>query len=207
MDPADEIFFGPADFPPAPTAPSAPGTGYSGRPPAPPPSGWSSPGYAAPEYGTTNGGCGKWILIAVAAVVGFYMLQSCVSNFSSSGPFSSGSGGGTSGGSDSVDGSSGSCPTRVADLIPGGQTSLVDAFETDNHRIILCSDGSGQVYYHGETRGGDDEALLMEAETTADGYLARNATYAYEITGDTVIITNNDVELSRYTLDSWEDPS
>ena len=82
----------------------------------------------------------------------------------------------------------------------------MEAYETEDHRIILCEDDNGQVYYHGETRDSDEDVLLMRAESTSNGYLARNEPYGYEITGDEVIVTNNGEVLRRATLTPWDDP-
>ncbi|WP_306369535.1 hypothetical protein [Nocardiopsis sp. CC223A] len=100
------------------------------------------------------------------------------------------------------------CPSRVEALIPGGgEAVLVDAFETEAHRIMLCEASDGQVYYHGELIDATEDPILLPADDTGDGYIAWNATYSYEITDDVVIVSNNGSELGRYDLVPWEDPA
>lgn len=100
------------------------------------------------------------------------------------------------------------CPSRVAGRIPNDDRPvLVEAFETERHRIILCEASSGQVYYHGEVRDSAEEPVLMETERTSDGYVAWNGAYSYEISGSQVVVSNSSGELGRYTLTPWEDPA
>ncbi|WP_159942056.1 MULTISPECIES: hypothetical protein [unclassified Nocardiopsis] len=196
-DPPEEIFFPEFSAPPTVTMPPAPPP----PPPLAPPGGWSSPGYAAPTSGGGAQGCGWAAAVAVILVALLFIAAGCVSLLSSL----DGYGDGTR--EDSAPREEG-CPARVADRLPdAGPATLVEAFETERHRIILCADADGQLYYHGEIPDAAEEPLLIPAERTADGYLARNGAYTYEITGDTVVVSNGGGEIARYTLRPWEDPA
>lgn len=193
-----EIFFPPVGTtpPPAPSAPPMPTP-----PPSAPPGGWSRPGHTVPPAPKARIGCGPWIAIAIGLFVLLGLGRGCLSFLASfAGPDHSY----TYEGSEPDEER---CPSRVADLIPAsGRSTLVEAFETDRHRIILCSDTNGEIYYHGETLDSEEEGILMEAEATSDGYVAWNDPYAYEITGDEVVVSNDSGEIGRYTLYPWEDP-
>ena len=201
----DDIFFPPMKSTASTSAPTsaptgAPATGYG--PPPPPSGGWHSPGYAPPTPVSGGSGCGKWLVVVFCVVVAILLQQGCSAFISSI----------TTPSRDRPTPSESStdrCPTRVADLIAdegGERVTLMEAYETEDHRIILCEDDNGQVYYHGETRDSDEDVLLMRAESTSNGYLARNEPYGYEITGDEVIVTNNGEVLRRATLTPWDDP-
>lgn len=193
-----EIFFPPVEPTSTPTFTASPRPAPA--PPAPP-GGWSSPGYTEARTASGGNGC-AWALGIVSVVVFLALVSGCVSVISS-----------LAGSEDisrddlALDNEE-PCPSRVAGLIPDeGRATLVEAFETDQHRIILCDDSSGQLYYHGEIPDSGEDPVLMEAETTRDGYIAWNGPYSYEITGDQVVVSNSSGELGRYTLYSWEDPS
>lgn len=100
------------------------------------------------------------------------------------------------------------CPERVAELVPGtDQGVLVDAFETERHRIVLCADGAGELYYFGEFIDGDGGAMLVPAERTDGGYVAEAGRTRYEIGGGVVVITAGDgTELARLPLEPVPDP-
>lgn len=81
------------------------------------------------------------------------------------------------------------CPERIAELIPGGEEGvLVESYRTERHRIVLCSDGVGQLHYFGEPLDGSGEEMVVPAERTEDGYLARAGETVYEIDGTLVVI-------------------
>ena len=94
------------------------------------------------------------------------------------------------------------CPARVAALLPGaGEGPLVAAFETERHRIVLCANGEGDLYYFGEFLGEGGEPMVVPARRTGDGFVAEAGTTRYEITGGQVVITTaHGGEVARYDL-------
>lgn len=110
------------------------------------------------------------------------------------------------GGTGPAEGEQGSdaCPERITALLPGtGPGPLVESFETERHRIVLCSNGSGELYYFGEFLDGSGEALVVPAARTEEGYVADAGQTRYEIGGGVVVITGGDgAEIARLPLES-----
>lgn len=99
------------------------------------------------------------------------------------------------------------CPERVAELIPGGgEGVLVESYRTERHRIVLCSDGVGQLHYFGELLDGSGEEMVLRAERTEGGYLARAGETVYEIDGTLVVIEIQGEEPIRYDLEEAPPP-
>ncbi|MFE3459426.1 hypothetical protein ACFXKD_17935 [Nocardiopsis aegyptia] len=94
------------------------------------------------------------------------------------------------------------CPARVAALLPdAGEGPLVAAFETERHRIVLCADGGGDLYYFGEFLEEGGEPIVVPARRTGDGFAAEAGTTRYEITGGQVVITDaHGGEVARFDL-------
>lgn len=101
------------------------------------------------------------------------------------------------------------CPDRVSELVPGeGPGVLEAAYETERHRIMLCSNSVGELFYFGEFLEGEGETMVVPAERTEEGYMAEAGQTLYEIVGDEVVITGADGrEMARLPLESVEDPS
>lgn len=101
------------------------------------------------------------------------------------------------------------CPDRVSESVPGeGPGALEAAYETERHRIMLCSNSVGELFYFGEFLDGGDEAMVVPAERTEEGYVAESGQTLYEIVGDEVVITDaDDREMARLTLEPVENPS
>lgn len=100
------------------------------------------------------------------------------------------------------------CPDRVSELVPGeGPGALEAAYETERHRIMLCSNSVGELFYFGEFLDGGGETMVVPAERTEQGYMAESGRTRYEIVGDEVVITGADGrEMARLTLEPVEDP-
>ena len=100
------------------------------------------------------------------------------------------------------------CPKRIAAHLPGADRgTLVEAFETERHRIVLCADGAGELYYFGEFLDGNGEVMVVPAERTDGGYVADAGQTRYEIGGGEVVITSGDgAELARLPLVPVSDP-
>jgi hypothetical protein len=56
------------------------------------------------------------------------------------------------------------------------------------------------VYYYGQYIGRDGTGLLMPAQETAAGLLARNGSYLYEIRGDEVVVSVDGRKIVREFL-------
>lgn len=95
------------------------------------------------------------------------------------------------------------CPERIAALLPGaGPGPLVESFETERHRIVLCANGAGELYYFGEFLDDSGEVMLVPAARTEEGYVADAGQTRYEIGGGVVVITGGDgAEIARLPLD------
>ncbi|WBP89277.1 hypothetical protein [Kitasatospora cathayae] len=81
------------------------------------------------------------------------------------------------------------------------------AYRTKDKQITLCRTAAGKLYYYGEFTGRPDTGLAMPATQTADGFIARNGAYAYEISGTTVTITLDGRQIGRENLTRVESPS
>lgn len=99
------------------------------------------------------------------------------------------------------------CPEPIAELVPGGEEGvLVESYRTERHRIVLCSDGMGQLHYFGELLDGSGEEMVVPAERIEDGYRARAGDTVYEIVGGLVVIETEGEELARYDLEEAPPP-
>ncbi|MFD6100404.1 hypothetical protein ACFVWN_07970 [Nocardiopsis flavescens] len=95
------------------------------------------------------------------------------------------------------------CPERVAALLPGAAEPgpLVESYETPRHRIVLCADGAGDLYYFGEFLDGTGEPMVIPARREGDGYTALAGETRYEISGGQVAVIGGDgTELARHDL-------
>ena len=101
------------------------------------------------------------------------------------------------------------CPDRVSEVVPGeGPGALEAAYETERHRIMLCSNSVGELFYFGEFLDDEGEAMVVPAERTEEGYVAESGQTLYEIVGDEVVITDaDDREMARLALEPVENPS
>lgn len=83
----------------------------------------------------------------------------------------------------------------------------MDAFETERHRIVLCANGAGELYYFGEFLDGNGEVMVVPAVRTDEGYVADAGQTRYEIGGGVVVITGGDgAEIARLPLEPVPDP-
>lgn len=100
------------------------------------------------------------------------------------------------------------CPERIAALMPGtGPGALVESFETERHRIVLCANSEGELYYFGEFLDDGGETMVVPAVRTEEGYVADAGQTRYEIGGGVVVITGGDgTEIARLPLDSVPAP-
>ncbi|MEU9349082.1 hypothetical protein AB0D74_48580 [Streptomyces sp. NPDC048278] len=80
-----------------------------------------------------------------------------------------------------------SCPGSVAARIPGGDgATVLHAYTTEFHRIVLCRTTGGRIYYdgtwlHPDAKHKKSDEITIPAERTADGYRARNLGFLYVI--------------------------
>lgn len=142
----------------------------------------------------------KGCLIAIAVLFfGPKLLTGCLSNlgsvFDSNTP------------SPTATPSSSACPARIARMLPGGEAALVRAYRTKNKHITLCRTPNDHLYYYGEFTGRPSTGLVMKAEETSDGYVARNGPYRYTIEDGKVTVTRNGGTIGREGLTPEPSPS
>ncbi|MFI2190671.1 hypothetical protein [Streptomyces sioyaensis] len=100
-----------------------------------------------------------------------------------------------------------SCPSRIAAKLPDGEgATLVRAYRTHNKQIMLCRTPGQHLYYYGEFTGRSDTGITMRAKQTSDGYIAWNKPYRYEISGDTVTVTENGRRIGKEHLQRVANP-
>ncbi|QFU90768.1 hypothetical protein [Amycolatopsis sp. YIM 10] len=97
------------------------------------------------------------------------------------------------------------CPPAVATWLPadGSDAVLVAAYTTDEHQIVVCRTAGGQHYYDGRKKGkpvNSETHISLEASQTANGFVAYNKSYRYEISGSELRLTRNNEVLLRETL-------
>jgi hypothetical protein len=97
------------------------------------------------------------------------------------------------------------CPAAAAAWLPNGGSGavLVAAYTTERHVITVCRDRLGQLYYDGQIKGAaamDETHVSIPAERTTMGFMARNNSYVYEISGAEIIVSRNGTVLSRSPL-------
>ncbi|MFH8380906.1 hypothetical protein ACH4E7_08180 [Kitasatospora sp. NPDC018058] len=81
------------------------------------------------------------------------------------------------------------------------------AYRTQDKQITLCRTVAGKLYYYGEFTGRADTGVAMSATQTADGFIAYNGDYTYEISGSTVTISLDGRQLGREKLTRVDSPS
>lgn len=94
------------------------------------------------------------------------------------------------------------CPDTVAALLPGdAAASLVESFETERHRIVLCANDAGELSYFGEYLDGSADPVVVPALRTPDGYTAVSGRTRYEIVDGQVVVTGRGgAEIARHDL-------
>jgi len=97
------------------------------------------------------------------------------------------------------------CPPAPASWLPndGSGAVLVAAYTTQRHVITVCRARSGQLYYDGQLKGAavtNDTHISIPAEQTTMGFMARNNSYVYEISGTEIIVSRDGTVLSRSPL-------
>lgn len=95
------------------------------------------------------------------------------------------------------------CPEAVARHLPTPGATLVAAYQTDRHLVTLCRLPDDRVFYDGrrKDRPATRETLIsLPAGQTRDGWLARNGDTTYEVTGDTLVVSEGSTVLLRDPL-------
>lgn len=85
------------------------------------------------------------------------------------------------------------CPPEAAVALPGQTGTLLARYHTTKHVITVCQTSDGQVFYDGQVKGqppGPQTHISLPAQATADGYIAHNGNYTYQITGGRIVVTN-----------------
>lgn len=97
------------------------------------------------------------------------------------------------------------CPSTAAMWLPGGGAGSVqiDGYTTDQFVITICRDSTGQLYYDGQIANQavtSDTHISIPAQQTADGFVASNKGYVYQISGTQETVTNAGNQIEQLTL-------
>lgn len=204
--------------PPSPSEPSSPsrvriggsrpGSHDTSRPTAPKPVKprlTPSPPPVPPAHRPPSGD-NRLVRRAVLWVVAITAVLLIVANWDSIGDaLSEGPGTSTNTEVDANASSTTPCPSAAAQWLPdGGNDAVLEvAYTTPRFTITLCRSAAGDLFYDGQVTGEAPSSkthISLPATTTANGYVAHNGGYKYETTGQEVIVTRDNVELSRQPL-------
>jgi hypothetical protein len=97
------------------------------------------------------------------------------------------------------------CPSVAAMWLPGGGAGsvLIDGYTTDQFVITICRDSTGQLYYDGQIANQavtSDTHISIPAQQTADGFVASNKGYVYQISGTQETVTNAGKQIELLSL-------
>jgi hypothetical protein len=97
------------------------------------------------------------------------------------------------------------CPAAVTRWLPssGNDAVLVAAYTTEKHVVTICRDESGQLFYDGQVKDAPANTqthISLRATSTANGFVANNKGYVYEIDGSQLILSNEGREIYRTPL-------
>lgn len=205
----------PPSSPPPPPSPSRvriggsrPGSPGTSRPTAPEPAAprlTPSPRPVPPVHRPPSGD-NRLVRRAVLWVLATTAVLLIVTNWDSiSDALSEGPGTSTNTDVDANAASTTPCPAAAAKWLPdGGYDAVLEvAYTTPRFTITLCRSADGNLFYDGQVTGeapSSETHISLPATTTANGYVAHNGGYKYETTGLEVIVTRDNVELSRQPL-------
>ncbi|TQM85279.1 hypothetical protein FHX81_7758 [Saccharothrix saharensis] len=85
------------------------------------------------------------------------------------------------------------CPGEVRGyLAAGSDAELVAAYRTASFDVVICRDGSGTLRYDGRKRNRPvtpDTHIVLPAEESISGYVARNGSTVYRVTASRLTVT------------------
>lgn len=85
------------------------------------------------------------------------------------------------------------CPSTVAAELPPGAgpgSTLIAAYLSADFEITLCSDATGQVYYHGAGRVSGN-SITLPAQYENGAYMAQDGSYLYQVRDQRIMVTND----------------
>jgi hypothetical protein len=84
------------------------------------------------------------------------------------------------------------CPGDAARYLPGGQGTALLVAQTVKSLITICRVPDGRIFYDGQARGqaaSDDTHIMLPAEASGDGFVAKNGDYTYQVGGGRLVVS------------------
>ena len=84
------------------------------------------------------------------------------------------------------------CPGDAARYLPGGQGTALLVAQTVKSLITICQVPDGRIFYDGQARGqaaSDDTHIMLPAEPSGDGFVAKNGDYTYQVGGGRLVVS------------------
>ncbi|MEV6625540.1 hypothetical protein AB0M83_02070 [Amycolatopsis sp. NPDC051106] len=84
------------------------------------------------------------------------------------------------------------CPGDAARYLPGGQGTALLVAQTVKSLITICRVPDGRIFYDGQARGqaaSDDTHIMLPAEPSGDGFVAKNGDYTYQVGGGRLVVS------------------
>jgi hypothetical protein len=84
------------------------------------------------------------------------------------------------------------CPGDAARYLPGGQGTALLVAQTVKSLITICQVPDGRIFYDGQARGqaaSDDTHIMLPAEASGDGFVAKNGDYTYQVGGGRLVVS------------------
>ncbi|GAB3151834.1 hypothetical protein [Amycolatopsis sp. NPDC004378] len=91
------------------------------------------------------------------------------------------------------------CPGDAARYLPGGEGTALLVAQTARSLVTICRVPDGRVFYDGQARGqaaSDDTHIVLPAEASGDGFVAKNGEYRYTVGGGRLVVSVGDKVLS-----------
>lgn len=95
------------------------------------------------------------------------------------------------------------CPGDAARYLPGGQGTALLVAQTAKSLITICRVPDGRIFYDGQARGqaaSDDTHIMLPAEASGDGFVAKNGDYTYQVGGGRLVVSAGSGVLSDEEL-------
>ncbi|SEF32047.1 hypothetical protein SAMN05421837_10653 [Amycolatopsis pretoriensis] len=95
------------------------------------------------------------------------------------------------------------CPGDAARYLPGGAGTALLVAQTPKSLITICRVPDGRIFYDGQARGqaaSDDTHIVLPAEASGDGFVAKNGDYTYQVGGRRLVVSAGSGVLSDEEL-------
>ncbi|MFJ7215627.1 hypothetical protein [Amycolatopsis sp. NPDC098790] len=95
------------------------------------------------------------------------------------------------------------CPGDAARYLPGGEGTALLVAQTPKSLITICRVPDGRIFYDGQARGqaaSDDTHIVLPAEASGDGFVAKNGDYTYQAGGGRLVVSAGSGVLSDEEL-------